>query len=461
MRTDYAAFVAGKRASEMAHGFDAEPAAGPLFPHQRDIVRWALRLGRAAIFADTGLGKTRMQLAWASEVARHAGGRVLLLAPLAVGAQTIEEAEAIGVNAGRVGSDADVHVINYDRLHTIDATSYVGVVLDESSILKSVDGKTRTMLIESFADTCYRLACTATPAPNDYTELGNHAAFLGICTREEMLAEYFVHDGGSTQDWRIKGHARRDFWRWVASWGVLIRRPSDLGHADAGYALPPLTIGERVVKADHGMAHAAGLLFADAAGGIGDQRAIRKASIGERAAAVADLVASEPDESWLVWGELNDECDAIESLIPGAVQVKGSDDPDVKADRLLAFARGEIRVLVTKPSIAGFGMNWQRCARQVFAGVGYSYEAFYQAVRRCWRFGQTRPVVVTIVRTDADAGIAASLREKAARADAMAAEMLSLVSADQLASVRGIRPGVVTKAEKAVTIPSWLVSEDT
>lgn len=461
MNATYRDFVAGKRAREVAEGIEADPAVTDLFPHQRDIVRWALRLGRAAIFADTGLGKTRMQLAWAGEVARFTGGRVLLLAPLAVGSQTIAEAERIGVLAGSVRSEADVHVINYDRLHTVSADDYAGVVLDESSILKSVDGRTRTLLIEMFSGTRFRLACTATPAPNDYTELGNHAAFLGICTREEMLAEYFVHDGGSTQDWRIKGHARRAFWEWMASWSVVVRKPSDLGYDDAGYALPPLRIVEHVVRVDHGMAHDAGLLFADACGGIADQRAIRKASIDDRAEAVAAIVAGEPDEPWLVWGELNEECDRIEALIPGAVQVKGSDHPDVKADRLLAFARGEIRCLVTKPSIAGFGMNWQACARQVFAGVGYSYESFYQAVRRSWRFGQTRPVNVTIVRTDADGAIAASLRDKAARADEMAGEMLSLVKDRQLASVRGLRPGVVTAATKNVIIPAWLFSEDT
>lgn len=454
--SDYRAFVDAKRASIQHVGIDVDVSRWPLFPHQADMVRWALRVGRAALFADTGMGKTRMQLVFASESADATGLPSLVVAPLAVNEQTIREGERIGVHAAHAGTGARVQVVNYDRIHKIEPADYGCIVLDESSILKSSDGATRNMLIESFAGTRFRLACTATPAPNDYTELGSHAHFLGVSTREEMLAEFFVHDGGSTQDWRIKGHARRDFWRWVASWAALVRKPSDLGHPDDGFDLPPLSISERVVSFSNDAAHDAGLLFADASDSLSDQRAVRRATIEDRAAAIAEIVAREPDEQWLIWGELNDECDAIQASIPGAVQVRGSDDRDDKSAALLGFASGDVRVLVTKPSIAGFGMNWQGCARQVFAGVGHSYEQFYQAVRRSWRFGQTRPVEVVIVRSSADAGIAANLRRKADAADAMAAEMLDLVRDSQLESVRGIRPGRVDAAVRPVVVPDWL-----
>jgi superfamily II DNA or RNA helicase len=403
-------------------GIDPPPLGDYLFPFQADLVRWALRRGRAAIFADTGLGKSRMQLEWARAVSAH--GRVLILAPLAVADQTVREGAAIGVEAvyARTDTGAPITVTNYEMAEHFDAAAFVGVVLDESSILKSFNGSTRNLLIERFAQTPYRLACTATPAPNDFTELGNHSEFLGALSRVEMLSEFFVHDGGSTQDWRLKGHAVSAFWEWVASWGAVVRTPAALGYPDDAYRLPPLRLHDHVLRVDHTEAWAAGALFVADARSLNEQRAVRRATEDKRVATIARLVAAEPDEPWLVWCELNSEADAIEAAIPGAVQVKGSDDPETKRDRLLGFAAGSIRVLVSKASICGFGMNFQRCARMAFVGPSHSYEQTYQAIRRCWRFGQTRAVDVHVVCAENEQAIVQNMRRKEADAERLAEE---------------------------------------
>lgn len=449
----YKAFIEAKRRQFAPVGFAVDYISTDLFEHQSVIVKWACRMGRCAVFADTGLGKTLMQLEWARLVSEDTGGRVLILAPLAVREQTLREAAHFGIDT------SSIDIINYQRLHQVDPTSYIGVVLDESSILKSVDGKTRGQLIEAFAQTPYRLACTATPAPNDFTELGNHAEFIGVCSRAEMLAEYFVHDGGSTQDWRLKGHARGDFWKWVASWSVMVRRPADLGINDDRYELPPLLIRDVVVDMPQDFAKDQETLFVVDAQTLHEQRAVRRISLEKRCQAVAEEVAMHPDDQWLIWCELNDESTALAQLIPGAVEVTGSDDEDVKTQNMLAFAAGEVRVLVTKPKIAGFGMNWQSCHRMAFAGATHSYEQWYQAVRRCWRFGQTSPVDVVMTRTNADGAIAANLRRKAQAADKMASEMLALVGDSQMESLFGRRPGTVDAPTNTTTIPGWLNKE--
>jgi superfamily II DNA or RNA helicase len=453
--TPYDAMIASKRRAHGPVGFDAGPLNASLFPHQAAIVTWACRMGRCAIFADTGLGKSLMQLEWARLVAKQTSGRVLILAPLAVRDQTIAEAIRFGIDAGLPGTASAVHVTNYHKLHQIDPTEYAGVVLDESSILKACDGKTRTQIIRSFAAAQYRLACTATPAPNDFTELGNHAEFLGVCSYQEMLSEFFVHDGGSTQDWRLKGHSIASFWQWVASWAVLVRRPSDLGIEDDRYDLPPLNVRESVVSLGAEFAARQGSLFVTDALGLTEQRGAKRESVGQRCEVVAAEVAATPGQ-WLVWCELNDESSCLAAAIPDAVEVTGSDDPDDKADRMLAFARGEIRVLVTKPKIAGFGMNWQICNQMAFVGITHSYEQWYQSVRRCWRFGQTRAVDVLMVRTDAEGSVWASLKAKADAADAMALAMIEHVRDTQLESVMGRRPGRVDKTTQPARIPSWL-----
>jgi hypothetical protein len=337
-----------------------------------------------------------------------------------------------------------------------DADRFAGVVLDESSILKSYTGATRNLLIERFAGTPYRLACTATPAPNDFTELGNHSEFLGALSRVEMLAEFFVHDGGSTQDWRLKGHATLPFWEWVASWGAVVRSPSALGYDDTAYRLPPLCIREHVLKVDHSTAWGAGSLFVSDARTLNDQRAVRRATMEQRCKLIADLV-NDSAEPWIVWGELNDECDLLEKLIPDAVQAAGSDELDVKRARLLGFTDGTHRVLVSKSQIAGFGMNWQHCARMAFVGPSHSYEQTYQAIRRCWRFGQTRPVDVHVVCAENEAAVVQNMRRKEADAERLAQETAALVGPAMRAAIGAVeRRWNPYNPSTPMELPRWL-----
>jgi hypothetical protein len=651
--SDYAAFLSSKRHAVAvtpvpmaADGINAQ-----LFPFQQDLVRWALERGRAALFADTGLGKTCMQLEWARHVAQH--GRCLILTPLAVAEQTQAEAAHFHMQATYRRRDAGdaITITNYELLDRFDPADFAGIVLDESSILKAFDGKTRTQLIEAFAVTPWRLACTATPAPNDFTELGNHAEFLGIKARVEMLAEYFVHDGGSTQDWRLKGHGRQAFWDWVCSWAALVKLPSDLGYADDGFVLPPLVWRDVVMGADHREAQQAGLLFAAPAVTLSEQRAVRRASTPRRVTEAMRLAATA--DPVLIWCELNDEADAVTAAIPHAIQVKGSDSPEFKtaasawfignrcicSDRLFGKATscrsdgrdtgktttsdtgnsgslnpGHIntatkrngedtcggitppikrrsgprepqnnvnesmppvenatrrtrssasnrrhpsgtgsaltptsasrsasaasespqvsttlslepkagaapsaaelrpmnsagdststiatkaegcagfsaanatsesgssqttpnaspgrrctcghqsghRVLVTKVSIFGFGLNWQHCARVVFLGASHSYEQTYQAVRRCWRFGQTRPVEVFVVRCETEAAIVQNYLRKEAEAATLAESMMLAARHYQTAARAAQREWRAYTPNHRMRVPGWLRSE--
>ena len=451
----YADFLARKALVAVPTGLADVPALNPaLFGYQRDIVTWALRRGRAAIFADCGMGKTLMQLEWARCVCEATGGNALILTPLAVAQQTVAEAARFGIVAA-VSRDGTLHpgvtVANYEMLHKFDATAFAGVVLDESSILKSYSGRTRTAIIDAFQSTPFRLACTATPAPNDHMELGNHAEFLGTLTRTEMLATFFCHDGGETQAWRLKGHAERDFWAWVCSWAVNLRRPSDLGYSDDGFVLPPLTIHEQIVNSD---VKPDGALFAFEAQTLADQRAARKATMSDRVAAVAAMVNATPGP-WLVWCELNAEGNALEDAIDGAVQVSGADDDDAKVAKMLAFAAGESRVMVSKCSIMGFGLNLQHCAQMAFVGVSHSYEQFYQAVRRCWRFGQTQPVNVHVVTTDAEMAVLRNVKRKEAEAQKMALEMVANMADFTSKELRQTTRAVVDHREDVAQGTNW------
>ena len=466
MTMDYAAFVDRKLTRSPATGLAAVPALLPaLKPHQRDLVGWALRRGRAAIFADTGLGKMLMELVWSAEVAAHTGGDVLILAPLAVAQQIEAEGARFGIPVTRCHDGADVrpgiNVTNYDRIHRFDAARFVAVVLDESGCIKHHDTKTLRVLLDAFAATPWKLCGSATPAPNDWTELGTHAEFLGVCSRTEMLAEFFCHDGGETQVWRLKGHARAAFWRFVATWAALVRRPSDLGHDDADYALPPLDVREHILAADAGTVKASGMLFATEARSLMERRSARRASTDARVARCAADVNAH-GEACVVWCDLNAESDALAKAIDGAVEIRGSDDLATKEARLAAFARGEIRVLVTKPSICGWGLNWQHCRRTAFVGVTDSWEAYYQAVRRFWRFGQRRRVEVDIYASEVEGAVVANLRrkEESARsmAEALSAETREAVRAEvtgQLRVTNEHAPGV------RLVVPAWLQSEVT
>lgn len=433
----YAAFVAQKLTRQPPTGLAVIPDlhAG-LFPFQKDLVAWALRRGRAAIFADTGLGKSRMQLEWA----RHVGGDVLILAPLAVARQTAREGKSIGLDVTVCREPEDVrpgvNVTNYDRIHKFDPSRFAGVVLDESSIIKHNDAKTFRTLIDAFGRTPFKLCATATPSPNDYTELGTHAEFLGVCTRAEMLAEYFCHDGGETQVWRLKGHARKAYWQWVASWAALLRKPSDLGYENAGYDLPALTTTQHVLPADAETVRASGLLFAAPAGDLTERRTARRASLAARVRECIQLITEcvcspkkkkctcRASDRWVVWVDLNDEQDAIaEALGDECISIYGSLDADEKERRMLAFMGGEGRVLLSKPKIAGFGVNLQFCHRMAFVGVTDSYEAYYQAVRRIYRFGQTRECDVHIFASEVEGSVVANLERKARDAQKMAEEL--------------------------------------
>jgi DNA modification methylase/superfamily II DNA or RNA helicase len=416
----YADFIKGKAIVTLPTGLEPAEPSEMLFPFQRDIVKWALRRGRAAIFADCGMGKTPMQLSWAAQVP----GKVLILAPLAVAAQTVREGKKFGIKVvySRKPVDEQITITNYEMLEHFDPSEYTGIVLDESSILKAYDGKFRNQIIESFAGTPFKLACTATPAPNDHMELGNHAEFLGVLTRTEMLSTFFVHDGGDTSKWRLKGHAERDFWRWICSWAVMIRKPSDLGYEDGEFILPALNMHPRIVEAEH---TPDGALFALEASTLQERQEARRLTTEERARAVAEIVATRPDEPWLIWCNLNTESQTATKMIPGAVELTGSDTAEEKEAKMLGFSTGEVQILVTKPSIAGFGMNWQHCRNVIFLGLSDSYEQFYQAVRRCWRFGQARPVDCWIVTSDLEGAVVQNIQRKETDAARMAEEMVA------------------------------------
>lgn len=425
--TAYAEFIASKTRAHGDVGFDGEPSS-LLYPFQQEIVDWSLRKGRAAIFADCGLGKTPMQLDWARNVHERTGGNVLILAPLAVSSQTAREGDKFDVQV-TVCRDAHdirpgVNVCNYERLHRVADHPWAGVVLDESSILKAFDGKTRTMLTEWAQQIPLRLCCTATPSPNDHEELGGHSEFLGLFPRRVMLAEFFVNDGIEAGHWRLKGHAGGRYWKWIASWARALRSPADMGYPDDGFALPPLHVDTISVDAD---AVSDDRLFAVPVATMQERREARRESISERVDIVADLV-NESSDPWVVWCDLNAESDALRKAIPDAVEVRGSDTPEDKESALLAFTNGDARVIVTKPSIAGWGLNWQHCAHVAFAGLSDSYEQYYQAVRRCWRFGQTRPVEVVIVASNREHAVLENVRRKERQAQHMFAEIVEAMN---------------------------------
>jgi len=428
----YTDFLAAKTAGvpKIGRNYHESDVHHHLYEWQREIVAWAATTGRAAIWADTGLGKTLMQLEWARIVAD--GGTALIIAPLAVCEQTSREARKIGIHAEYVREGHDlgpgVWITNYEMVDHFKPDRIDAVVLDEASILKQSDGKTRTKLIQRFASVKYRLSCTATPAPNDPEELTNQAEFLGVSTRVNMLAAYFIHD----QDgWRLKGHARRPMYRWMSSWAVAIRRPSDMGYDDAGYDLPGLNIVSHLLDVD---ATPEDQLFATDLGGVGGRAKIRKQTMQARCEAAAQLVANEPHEPWLLWCGLNDEANLLAKLIPGAVNVHGGWTPEEKAKALLGFADGDIQIMVTKPSMAAFGLNWQHCARMAFVGLSDSYEAYYQSIRRCYRYGQTRVVDAHIILSELEGQIALNVARKEREAAHITQSLVNEMQENRIAS---------------------------
>jgi DNA modification methylase len=421
---DYASFIEAKTLAQIPTGFAPSKLGSHLFDFQSAIVDWACKRGRAAIFADTGLGKTAMQAEWARQVADHTGGRVLILAPLCVAQQTVEEESRFGTKIkycrDESQTDGSLIITNYEMVGHFDVSSYAGVVLDESSILKSHDSKTRAKIIEMFGATPYRLSCTATPSPNDHMELGNQAEFLGVMKSVEMLAMYFVHDGGDTSQWRLKGHGKSRFWEWMSTWSVCVRNPADLGFDGSRYVLPGLKMHEHIIDMSEALP---GQLFAGVAQTLTERRDAKRQSMTERVGIAAELVNGH-NRPTIVWCHLNDESKALSAAIPDSVEVTGSMSSDEKEKAIMAFTHGEKRVIVSKPSICGFGMNWQHAADMVFAGLDDSFESFYQAVRRCYRFGQQQVVNVHLVSSAAEGAVKANLERKQAQANEMAESMV-------------------------------------
>lgn len=467
MSADYREFLQHKAKVAEPVGFSVPRESLPdtMKPFQADITDWALQRGCAALFEGTGLGKTYQELVWAREVARETRRPVLIQSPLAVAEQIVTEAEKFGIDGVAYAEDQDaaktpIIVTNYDRAHLFDFERFGGVVLNESSILKSTDGKTRQKLTEACSVVPYRLTESATPAPNDWTEIGQQAEFLGVMRAKEMLAMYFVHDGSNRANggdgWRLKRHAEADFWAWVASWAVMIRSPADLGYDEPGYILPPLHKHQITVE---GSGPLPGEMFAREVGSLSDRIAERRLSIPHRVRAAADIALAQRDRPWVHWCQLNDEADAMTAAIPGAVQVAGSDSREDKRAKLVAFSRGEIQDLVTKPSIAGFGMNWQHCYSTTAVGLNDSFEQLYQLLRRFWRFGQTNPVDAYLIASSREGPVVANLEEKERRfermADAMALHMRDLTRS----AIRGGRVSASDQhANLKMEIPSWLAA---
>lgn len=468
-RPDYASFLDIKRQHTGGDGFVSEWRPDFLFDFQHALVDWAQAQGRAAIFADCGLGKTPMQLVWSENVVRHTGGRVLIVTPLAVSHQTIRESEKFGIGATRSDDGTafpGITVTNYERLHLFNPRDFVGTACDESSAIKSFDGKRRQVVTDFMRRQRYRLLSTATAAPNDYIELGTSSEALGYLGHIDMLGKFFKNDqntvkpvrrwtagqsgwgsqasGGDRGKWRLKGHAEDAFWRWVASWARAMRRPSDLGFDDARFVLPALTEREHLVEA---RTVRPGMLFDMPAVGLWEEREEARRTIAERCERAAGLVNG-TGEPAVVWCHLNDEGDQLARLIPDAVQVAGSDSDQVKEDRFLAFSEGRARVLITKPKIGAWGLNWQHCAHMVFF-VSHSFESYYQGVRRCWRFGQTRPVTVDVVTTEGGRDVMANLQRKAAAADAMFSRLTRHMN-DALSVT------TTTDYQTPVEVPAWL-----
>lgn len=462
---DYRGLIAAKRIAFVPRGMATIPSLNPaLKDHQRHSVEFALKAGCAALFLDTGLGKTLCALEWGRVVVEHTGRPVLMLAPLAVAAQHEREAVKFGIDAKAVREPDEittprVYITNYDRLSKFNADDFAGVILDESSILKSFHGATTKALIATFKQTPFRLCCTATPAPNDHAELGQHSEFLGVMSQSQMLTRWFIHDSADTGNWRMKGHAVQDFWNWVSGWARCVSKPSDLGFDDTGYDLPTLDLKRHIVEADRSLDAGAekdgqARLFRMPDTSATSIHREKRMTTDARADVIADLVAAEPGEPWVIWCDTDYEADALADRIPGAIEVRGSMSPEVKEANLTMFSTGQVRVIITKPSIAGFGLNWQHSARMAFVGLSFSYESFYQAIRRCWRFGQSRPVNVHVACADTEESIWTIVSRKAGDHDAMKLEMTAAMAR----AARIVPEQAPYQPAKPLAFPKWLAA---
>jgi superfamily II DNA or RNA helicase len=455
----YAELLAKRAAIVPMRGLDSIPALHPdMFHYQRDVTEFLLACGRGAAFLDTGLGKSFVSLEWGRIVAEHTGKPVLMLAPLAVAPQHVREARKFGLDAQVVRDQSEVapgiNVTNYAKIDHFDADAFGGIVLDESSIIKNFTGSTSRKLISMFANTPFRLACTATPAPNDHMELGQHSQFLGAMASNEMLSRWFIADQTNMGKYRLKGHAVRPFWNWVASWARCISKPSDLGYSDDGFALPKLNVHRHVIAADITV-DAQDMLFRIPETSATSIHREKRLTADDRAQRIADIVNAEKGESWVVWCDTDYEADALTKRIPDAVEVRGSMPEAMKEERLVGFSEGRIRVIVSKPTVAGFGLNWQHCARIAFVGLSFSYEQFYQAVRRCWRFGQKREVECHIAMADTERNIWDVISRKSGDHEAMKTEMYAAMR--RAHETREIK--IDYQPTQPVRLPSWLMGE--
>ncbi len=449
----YHQFIASKHFKSVDVGFEYKTDNSILFDYQAACVEWALARGRAALFLDTGLGKTNCELEWARSVNSHTQKPVIILAPLCVSKQIQQEAIKFGFDVVFAQSSDDVkngiYVTNYENLHNIDCSVFSGVVLDESSILKGLNGKLRQQITDCFKHTHYKLSASATPSPNDYMELGTQSEFLGILSQTEMLATFFIHDGGDTAKWRLKGHGAKKFFEWMASWAVVMRDPSVFGFAKKP-PLPKLNIDQITIES--GITDG---LLPKIAQSMGDRQAARRDTIAMRCARAAEL-ANNTNEPVLLWCALNDEGDLLQSLIPDSVQVSGSDTQQQKEDRMLGFASGKYRVLITKPKIAGFGMNWQHCHNMIFVGLSDSWEQYYQAVRRCWRFGQQNEVNVFVVTADIEGAVVENIKRKDAQSEVMMNEMAKIANSCFKDFSKATNNLAVYNPQKTAPMPKFL-----
>lgn len=450
--SDYIQFLEKKKAPIQVKGFDATWIPDTLYPFQAEAVKIACHRGRNAMFEDCGMGKTLQQLVWAENVRQHTNKPILIVAPLAVAKQTANEStEKLGMDVSIVRQQSDcgsgLNICNYEMLHHFDPTQFGGLVLDESGILKGYEGKFRQFVTDFAKQIDYRLPCTATPAPNDLVELINHAEFLSILRGKEAIAMFFTQDGNTTHSWRLKGHARTPFWRWVAGWAVALQKPSDLGFDDDGFNLPELRVHQHTVGGHITQDY----LIPLQAHTMDERRQARKESINDRVARVAEI-ANSTNESVLVWCDLNAESDALRKAIPDAVEVRGSDSVETKISRLTGFSDGVHRVLVTKPSIAGWGMNWQHCGIQCFTGLSDSFEQFYQAVRRCWRYGRTLPVDVHIVCAETEGAVVENINRKERESHEM---MRQIVAHMRDVWINDAKRNIYSDSQQ-IEIPSWI-----
>ena len=434
-----------------------------LFDYQKDLVVWALKLGKSAIFADTGLGKTFMQLEWSRIINEKKNKPVLIVAPLAVTSQTQDEALKLNLHIKYVKEQSEcingINITNYERLDKFESDYFIGIVLDESSILKSFGGVYKKLLIDNFKNTEFKLACSATPAPNDYMELGNHSEFLNVMNLTEMLSMFFVHDGGDTSHWRLKGHAVERFWEWVSSWSAIIKNPSDLGYDGEKHKLPELIENDIIIQSDN---YNNDMLFSMPANTLDERRLAQKNSFKDRIKKTVEIVKSNPDEQWLIWCNYNDEANELKKLLSESVNVQGSDEPEIKAKNLLSFGKGEIKYLITKPKIASFGLNWQSCHNIIFCSLNDSYEQYYQSIRRCYRFGQKNKVNVYRVLSYDEINILDNIERKHNEFQYMQKKM-------SIYTKKYVRENLQVKFKEMdksynpqieIKLPEWLVSEE-